>query len=877
VLERLENRISLSAGDLDPTFGSGGIAVASFARTYSHPEAVALQPDGKIVVAGWTPSTANGDGLSFALARFNVDGSLDPGFGSTGKVITDIPGYPYAEADAIALQANGQIVVAGWANTSFGGSASTFALARYNGDGSLDTSFGTNGRLTTNFTAGGQASAQGVVVQADGKIVAAGSASAPGGPMTFALARYNADGTLDSTFGVGGKVITAPVAGNPAWINDLALQPDGKIVVAGSSQDPKNARISSFALARYNADGSVDTSFGSGGSVLVGQFGPYYFSELSARNVFVQTDGRIVAVGEAVMADPFLIPNPSAPFVQRYHSDGSPDTTFGQGSFANEGIQPAGALLQPDSKIVVSGSYQNSWDYALAPQPPPGFDNTVYPYLLRSDASDNPDSTFGAGGQVSVTLSISGNHSLALQADGKIVQVGVIPATGHPGEMFAVARYLNDLKLVQFASPAFTVHEQDGQATVTVTRSGDPSGEVTVHYATANGTAIAGVDYTAAAGTLTFGPGQQSQSFSIPVTDNHFAGAARTLNVTLSDPGRGSVLGQLNTADVSIIKDSPNPLQFSAAAYAVHKSGGSVTITVTRIGDSDTSVTVAFATANGTAMAGVDYTAVSGVLTFSPGDSSKTFTVAVNDNGRLTGDSTVNLALSSPTGAGTLGSTRNAVLTIVEDNQGLAPSQRFVTQTYLDLLGRRPDPGGMSAWTGWLATGATPTQVASWIQDSPEYRTRVAQGLYQKSLYREADPQGLAQTAAALGLGTRIEHVQATICGSAEYFQARGRASNDGFLTTLYQDVFQRSVDPSGQATFGPLLNQGATRTQVADLVFASDEFRLRFVQGSYERFLGREPDPVGLGSSIHALKQGVQEQDIIAALIGSGEYSARL
>ena len=100
VLERLEDRTLLSAGALDPTFGSGGIAVTSFIGNDSQPEAVALQADGKIVVVGWSPSTASGDGRSFALARFNADGSLDPAFGPAGKVITDVPGNAFAEAFA---------------------------------------------------------------------------------------------------------------------------------------------------------------------------------------------------------------------------------------------------------------------------------------------------------------------------------------------------------------------------------------------------------------------------------------------------------------------------------------------------------------------------------------------------------------------------------------------------------------------------------------------------------------------------------------------------------------------------------------------------------------------------------------------------------
>src|SRR5205823_5199649 len=139
----------------------------------------------------------------FAVARYNADGSLDTTFGSGGTVTTNFgPGATYDDADGVAIQSDGKIVVAGTCNR--GGSDNVFAVARYNADGSLDSTFGSGGTVTTDFGLGGSDdSAYAVALQPDGKIVAAGATYLGGVPGDFALARYNPDGTLDSTFGGG--------------------------------------------------------------------------------------------------------------------------------------------------------------------------------------------------------------------------------------------------------------------------------------------------------------------------------------------------------------------------------------------------------------------------------------------------------------------------------------------------------------------------------------------------------------------------------------------------------------------------------------------------------------------------------------------------
>jgi len=215
---------------------------------------VAVQPDGKLVAVGVAKTSRSGD---FALARYNTNGSLDATFGTGGKVTTDFNGNDDA-ANAVVLQPDGKIVVAGEAKTSRN---QDFALARYNANGSLDPTFGTGGKVTTDF-AGNDDAAFALVLQPDGKLVAAGEAKTSRN-QDFALARYNANGSLDPTFGTGGKV-TTDFNGDDDAAHGLVLQPDGKLVAAGVA---KTSRSGDFALARYNANGSLDPTFGTGGKV----------------------------------------------------------------------------------------------------------------------------------------------------------------------------------------------------------------------------------------------------------------------------------------------------------------------------------------------------------------------------------------------------------------------------------------------------------------------------------------------------------------------------------------------------------------------------------------------------------------------------------
>jgi uncharacterized delta-60 repeat protein len=236
-----------SGGDLDTTFGADGKVTTNFTKWFDFARGVALQTDGKIVAVGRVGFA----GRKFGLVRYNTDGTRDSAFGGDGRVTTnftdgtDVP-------SGVAIQTDGKIVAAG-------GADGTFALARYKPGGTLDPTFGGDGKVTTDFRRGREG-AVGVAVQANGKIVAAG-----GSDRGFAVARYKPDGRLDPTFSGNGKVVASFGRFEfSALAHGMALQTDNKIVVAGEAARAGDGR---FALARFNADGTLDSTFSGNGKL----------------------------------------------------------------------------------------------------------------------------------------------------------------------------------------------------------------------------------------------------------------------------------------------------------------------------------------------------------------------------------------------------------------------------------------------------------------------------------------------------------------------------------------------------------------------------------------------------------------------------------
>jgi uncharacterized delta-60 repeat protein len=398
-------------GDLDTSFSSDGKVTTGFTSEDDIAACVAIQADGKIVAGGFAQD-------KFALARYNTDGTLDGSFDGDGKVTTDF-GSGFDGAFCIAIQADGKIVAAGSSGTF-----AKFAVARYNTDGSLDTSFSSDGKVRTDVTSGGDDSAYGVAIQSDGKIVAVGFANAD----KFAAVRYNTDGSLDTSYS-GDGITRADLSSNFDFAVYGAVQADDRIVAAGWADFPLLAgRVparrpttglagvnTKFGVIRWNTDGSLDDSFSSDGKLTTNfSSGPD-----GAGSVAIQTDQKIVAAGVA---------NNTKFAVARYNTDGTLDDSFSSdgkvrtdvGSGADSG---AGVAIQADGKIVVAG---------LAADEKFG--------VARYNTDGTLDTLFGGDGTVTTDFGsgVDFANAVAIQADGKIVAAG---ASGN-GAKFALTRYL---------------------------------------------------------------------------------------------------------------------------------------------------------------------------------------------------------------------------------------------------------------------------------------------------------------------------------------------------------------------------------------------------------------------------------------------------
>ncbi|MGB8367635.1 MAG: delta-60 repeat domain-containing protein, partial [Candidatus Babeliales bacterium] len=375
-------------GSLDASFGTSGIVITAFSGGLDAATGVAIQDNGKIVVGG----VANFGSSDFAVARYNVDGSLDLSFGVSGKVTTAISGVNIASS--IALQKDGKIVVVGLANAAID---AEFATVRYNTDGSLDTTFGIGGIVTTSFAAGKGSSRNDVAIQKDGKIVVVGGINDQ--DVDFVVVRYNTNGSLDESFGLGGIVTTTFEPNNNGNANAVVIQKDGKIVVAGQVEIIDE----DIALARYNIDGTLDTSFNPTGS-LPGTVVTDLASEEAGNAIALQKDGKIIVAG-----------NSNSNFVVlRYRTDGLLDTTFNPtGSTPGTVITNiegsdigTTVVIQQNGKIVVAGTANigegNEWAIAryivlkqgvaiqncvAEENGQNGFDITGSAYLVRSSSA----------------------------------------------------------------------------------------------------------------------------------------------------------------------------------------------------------------------------------------------------------------------------------------------------------------------------------------------------------------------------------------------------------------------------------------------------------------------------------------------------------
>jgi uncharacterized delta-60 repeat protein len=425
-------------GSIDTSFGGTGIVRTDFFGGTDELGGIAIQPDGKIVAGGSAviQFINNSADSAFALVRYNPDGSLDNTFGTGGKVVTNFRNS-LDEGRALLLQPDGKIVLAGFvtqgANT---GSTYDFAVVRYNPDGSLDGTFGANGIATTDFAGDGDR-AYAAVLQPDGKIVLAGVAFTPAGGSDFALARLNADGSLDSGFNGSGKV-TTPFASNFtefAWA--LALAPDNKLVAAGwAVNNTVFTGRADYAVARYNQNGSLDPSFNGTGR-WTDDIGGVNDSEY-ARAVTVQPNGKIVVAGSS---QEFRIPGYTHTdfAVLRLNPNGTYDSTWGNGGkvYTDFGeFYPPGPsgdsaeaiLLLPDGRLLVAGTAtpeRYRFDFAIARYAgDPTAATMTKAVSRRSHTGDTFDLALPANGTGIESRESGGEHQIVFSFSGPVTVNG---------------------------------------------------------------------------------------------------------------------------------------------------------------------------------------------------------------------------------------------------------------------------------------------------------------------------------------------------------------------------------------------------------------------------------------------------------------------
>lgn len=404
-------------GLIDATFGSNGIVTTNIPPLIQWQiKAAALQTDNKIVVGGDVFKPGLGGHTCSELARYNNDGTLDTTFGTNGTVSTSI--FDSCTTTAVLVQPDDKIVAIGLANNGI----DNFALIRYNSDGTLDTTFNGTGIATTLI--GTQSAAYTGVLQSDGKIIAAGKAAH--GAILFALARYNTDGTLDGSFGNNGTV-TTPIPGFTVFEeNAVLLQTDGKIIAIGYALNGNGY----FALIRYNSNGTVDGTFGDNGIVTthISTFG-----NCKATAGLLQSDGKIVVLGYAnKITDYFAI--------ARYNSDGTVDRTFGTEGIVTTLIpgtntcQANAGLLQSDDKIIAAGSCS--------------FGLQQYFALTRYTTGGTLDTTFGTNGIVTTSINnLNVIRAALLQQNNSIIAAG---RSNNGNDLFTLVRYINPQTLASF-------------------------------------------------------------------------------------------------------------------------------------------------------------------------------------------------------------------------------------------------------------------------------------------------------------------------------------------------------------------------------------------------------------------------------------------
>jgi uncharacterized delta-60 repeat protein len=613
---------------------------------------------------------------------FNVRaGELDTAFRADTQ--TDGPIY------ALGLQADGRIVVAGeFAQVD---NVTRTRVARLRTDGALDATFdpvaGPNGSVRT------------LVIQPDNKILLGGFFTQYNGTNRGSITRINSDGTLDSQFLPGSG------ANNPVYA--LALQPDNKVLVGGSFSTFDSMVPSRPGIVRLLTNGIVDLSFNTGG-------GP----DNAVYAVALQTDGKILLGGEFLAVD-----GQPRTRLARLNRNGSLDN-----SFVTQTINGAvrTLLVQTDGKIVAGGSFtgvgasvrnylarfnsDGSLDTSFLAAPLLGGDGVVLTMMqqvdgrllvagdfrtfngvtrnrltrLNTDGTTDPTINFGTGANSFVS-------ALAVQPDREILLGGGFTRIDDQPRLHIARIHGGAIAgpgAIEFSRAEFLAQENGTNALITMRRRFGTTGAISVQYQTLDGTAVAGLHYQTTTGTASFAEGETQYSFLVPILDNSVVNADLFFGLQLDGNTftGGATNGPQPIAQVFILDDEGS-ISFASSTFSAGEDtpSGLASIVVARHGGTNTTATVRFATANGTATAGSDYFPTNGTLTFFPGETAKLFHVRLINDTNVELNETVQLTLSNPSGSNVLG-IASATLLIVENDFS---SGRFIwsSSTYTSAEG----------------------------------------------------------------------------------------------------------------------------------------------------------------------------------------------
>lgn len=607
-----DESFKVPAGSLDTTFSPDAQADGP---VYS----LALQPDGRLLVGG--AFTKVNQVVRHRIARLKTLGALDPTF--------DIGSGPDATVNALALQADGRILIGGSFTNVSGTNRS--AIARLNSDGTLDRFFSPG--------AGADNPVYAITLQPDDRILIGGAFASIDGWSRFGVARLNTNGTVDTTFD--------PRSGANGNVYAVALQADSKVLIGGEFTLVDN--VPRNHLARLLPNGHLDTAFAPD---VIG----------SVRAILVQADGRIVVGGSFTNVN-----GVARNYLARLNADGSLDAAF-LGGMAGADSAVFALAQQVDGRILAAGDFTT-------------FNGVTRNRLTRlnPDGSNDPTINFGNGADAFIA-------AVLVQPDRKIVIGGGFTSYDDQPRRSIARLYGGSIAGVgrlEFTADPYRVFENGTNVIIRVRRIGGTTGDVAADFATTNDTAVAGIDYVATNGTLRFPQGETRQRFVVPVINNtNVYDGDRRLYVGLGNYTGGVTPGPQPLARVLILNDD-SLVSFSLAGFSVPENpvSGSATVPVIRSGNTNSALVVTFATGtNGTATPGLDYVATNGTLVFLPGDAVKNFNVPILEDTLIEGNETIELRLTAvtPTNATLLG-LATATLTIVDNDFG--PGQIYFAST----------------------------------------------------------------------------------------------------------------------------------------------------------------------------------------------------